>query len=264
MARVLFVDPGAEAVAALAERVVIMGHEVAIAPGALFALTALERSRPDVIVCSATLPDMPGDELCAIVRADPDTKGILFVLIGTLEELGIARASQCGADLIVAGALAAWVLRGGLLTFLRYAADPTAALRVPGDGLDAAPGGFAGSLGALDVATVVQAVSHMNMTGRLSLALCPAAGLIVFDHGRPIHAEFGGEQGERAVMGLLVFRARGGSFAFAPLDDAATGAAPRTIDATAEQLLLAAAAHIDERCAGLDETAAALAATEEA
>jgi CheY-like chemotaxis protein len=256
MATILVVDGGRHAMRSLARWLAAAGEDVTLAPTVLFALTAIEWVRPDLIVCSATLPDMSGEEFCAIVRGDPQTKAIPFVLVGAAEAPGAERAGRAGADLILADSSGLSVLRGGLTALLRDPGDPDEPPPRPVDDVGERPG-FAGSLEVLDVATVIQAVAATKMTGRLSVMLEAGHGLVVFDRGRPIHAEFGGEHGEPAIVGLLTVRARGGSFAFAPLEDGGAASESRTIDATAETLLLRAAAHIDERSAGIDEDALA-------
>ena len=79
------------------------GHEVARAPSGSFALTMLERNQPDAIVSRASLGDMRGDELCAIVRSDPATSGIAFVLLADLGAAPARHAAAAGVDLLVGG-----------------------------------------------------------------------------------------------------------------------------------------------------------------
>src|SRR5439155_172923 len=55
--------------------------DVATVTSGAFALTTLERNRPDVIVSRAGVPDIDGYELCAIVRNDPSMTGVLFLLL---------------------------------------------------------------------------------------------------------------------------------------------------------------------------------------
>ena len=78
-----------------------------------------------------------------------------------------------------------------------------------------------------------------------------SGGVIVFDHGRVVHAEFFGLIGETAFAALLV-AAHGpalgeahGSFVFHQLENGAANGA-KTIHCDLKQLLLSAAAEIDE------------------
>jgi CheY-like chemotaxis protein len=51
------------------------------APSGLYALTMLERERPDLIVSCEDLGDMTGHELLEIVREDGSTNDTVFVLL---------------------------------------------------------------------------------------------------------------------------------------------------------------------------------------
>ncbi len=256
MARLLLVDSGSEVMTALAARLTTAGHDLTLAPTAFFALTALEWQRPAVIVASATLSDMSGDALCSIIRSDPATKTLQFVLVGPLDNDSVQRAAQAGVDLLLAGALASRVLADGVMALVSSEVDDTGPARSgptvpPVD----AEGGFAGSLEIMDMATVIQAVAQTGMSGRLSVTLRTGSGVVVFDRGRPIHASFVGEDGESAVMGLLAFGADGGTFTFTPAEDDSGSTVPRTIKASLKQLLLAATADVDARGVTLDEAA---------
>jgi hypothetical protein len=107
---------------------------------------------------------------------------------------------------------------------------------------------FQGSLEVMDLAELTQAIGQGGKSGRLILALGRGSGLIVFDAGRIVHAEFRSTVGEEAFAALLAAAhgEGGGRFCFVP----ATGGAParpRTIDKSVEQLLLSTATAIDEK-----------------
>jgi len=57
------------------------GYEVELATSGSFTLTMLEWDRPDLIVSKAELVDMDGYELCSIIRSDPKTKDLPFLLL---------------------------------------------------------------------------------------------------------------------------------------------------------------------------------------
>lgn len=97
--KVLIVDPDAARAATVADAIAESGGQVVVAPSALFALTMLERNQQDVIISRADVGDMEGHELCAMVRADPTTVGVRFVLIAT----GVpqSQVSQAGIDLVI-------------------------------------------------------------------------------------------------------------------------------------------------------------------
>jgi CheY-like chemotaxis protein len=103
MAKVLLIDADWENLVALQKALGIAGYEVAVALSGSFALTMLEWDRPDVIVSLAENQDMDAYELCSIIRADPTTKGIPFLLLtGETGPLPGA-AARAGVSRVIAG-----------------------------------------------------------------------------------------------------------------------------------------------------------------
>lgn len=267
MAKLLLVEtegPPSAVGAALADA----GHDVATAPSGSFALTMLEWNRPDAIISRVRLGDMQGDELCVIVRSDPATKEIPFVLLGE-PGVVVAGAASAGVDLVVPGdvPLPAVVLR--IRKLLRRArlgpvAGLTGALDVGAGAArarstDAVPPlNFQGSLSVMELTDVLQALARAHKTGRLAVSLTGGEGIFVFDAGRVVHAEYAGHPGERAVAEMIVQAEEGGTFAFFPLARYEVRERPRTIDATVERLLLEVAAQIDESRAATDHPGAIL------
>src|SRR5262252_11226436 len=82
MPRVIVIDPDQASLGALRAALGQAGIRdvLAVASGS-FALTMLERNRPDLIVSRAGVPDIDGYELCSIVRKDPLMTGVLFLLL---------------------------------------------------------------------------------------------------------------------------------------------------------------------------------------
>jgi CheY-like chemotaxis protein len=103
MAKVLLIDADWENLVALQKALAVAGYEVAVALSGSFALTMLEWDRPDVIVSLAENQDMDAYELCSIIRADPTTKGIPFLLLtGETGPLPGA-AARAGVSRVIAG-----------------------------------------------------------------------------------------------------------------------------------------------------------------
>src|SRR2546422_11409840 len=99
----------------------------------------------------------------------------------------------------------------------------------------------------MKLAEAMQEIVVGAKTGRLVLTLCSGRGVIVFERGKVVHAQFFGLIGETAFAALLV-AAHGestGNFAFNPLEATPVNAA-KTIHRDLKQLLLNAAAEIDE------------------
>src|SRR2546427_610846 len=84
MPRVLLIDPDRNALGVLQAALGQAGFkEIAAVTSGSFALTMLERNRPDLIVSRVGVPDIDGYELCSIVRKDPSMKGVLFLLLAS-------------------------------------------------------------------------------------------------------------------------------------------------------------------------------------
>src|SRR5207245_3069999 len=82
MPRVILIDPDRTALAAMQAALAQGGfNDVLAVTSGSFALTMLERNRPDLIVSRVGVPDIDGYELCSIVRKDPLMTGVMFLLL---------------------------------------------------------------------------------------------------------------------------------------------------------------------------------------
>lgn len=256
MGKVLLVDCHRDSLAELEKALMAAGHEVIVAPSGGFALTMLEWNRPDVIVSRSISADMDGYELCAIVKSDPTTKSLPFVLLASPTEPASPAANHAAVDLLLSGDLGVSMIvaRVGIL-LLR---DSIARVRRPRSPEEPTPDGktpvevgersLQGSLAVMDVMEVIQVVSAGRKTGRLELSLRTGVGSIVIDGGQVVHAEYGGLSGEAAFAALVTAsqRERGGSFCFNPVQRSRALDGPKTIQKSVAQLLLSIAAEIDE------------------
>lgn len=103
MAKVLLVDADWDNLVALQRALVAAGHDVAVALSGSFALTMLERQRPDVIVSLSDIQDMDAYELCTIVRADPATRETPFLLLVGATGPVPGAAARAGVSRILSG-----------------------------------------------------------------------------------------------------------------------------------------------------------------
>lgn len=112
----------------------------------------------------------------------------------------------------------------------------------------AARSSFQGSLGVMDLTELTQVISLGVKTGELVLALSKGEGVILFEAGRVVHAEFAGRSGEPAFAAMVAASQREGEarFCFNRADREAIASRPRTISRNVEQLLLSVAQEIDE------------------
>jgi len=208
-----------------------------------FALTMLERDRPDLIVSRARVPDIDGYELCGIVRSDPALTGVLFVLVADADDDVPSGAFDGGADRILVGSFSPETIVAEVRSLLAARSEPEPP---PPTARPATPQGLRGSLDVMDLAEVAQAIALGGKTGHLVLALHSGEGTVFFDRGRIVHAEFGRLSGEQAFGALVVtaHREGGGTFFFNPMEGATSF--QRTINRSVESLLLSTAAGIDE------------------
>jgi CheY-like chemotaxis protein len=125
--KALLVDPDPQRAPALAAGLDAGGVEVSVAPSASFALTMLEWNKQDVIISRARLGDMEGHELCAIVRSDPSTKDVRFVLVVGNGEAAPAQAAVAGVDLVLPDALSSATIVTRVMQLVRRQMDSTAA-----------------------------------------------------------------------------------------------------------------------------------------
>ena len=251
MSRVLLIDPDRGALAALRAAQGQAGfRDVSAVTSGSFALTMLERNRPDLIVSRVGVPDIDGYELCAIVRKDPSMTGVLLLLLASPGDAAPKAMPEEKPDQTLAGDLPMTTIVSEVASLLGNRAprrEPTSSPAAPIEGTH----GLHGSLEIMDLPDVTQAIALGNKTGQLLVTLPSGRGAIVFDRGRVVHAEFFGLIGETAFAALLVAAhgaARGeahGNFVFKPLENGEANTA-KTIHRDLKQLLLSAAAGIDE------------------
>jgi len=262
MSKVLLVDPEPDSRAAFERALKGAGYEVSVAASGSFALTQLEWDRPDIIVTQARVDDMDGCELFGIVRSDPKTGDIPFLLLAGLERHIAAQAAEAGVDRLCTGHVSVVGFLDGVRALL--AGEPVSAVATPtvpaAAPTEPAPQVMRGSLDVMDLPALTQAIAMGGKTGRLAVELAAGPGTLEFEGGQLVHAEFGGESGEPAFTDLVCSSQTegGGDFCFTPLPREQAGKLPRTIHRSVDRLLLRIAAGIDEGRAAVETTQAAV------
>ena len=75
------------------------GFDVLSARNGSDGLSLLRAHRPPVLLLDLMLPDMSGEEICAMLRADPDTKGTYVIMVtARTEEQDRIAGFEVGAD----------------------------------------------------------------------------------------------------------------------------------------------------------------------
>ena len=103
MVKVLLVDGDSERRRTAVEALGAAQFEVAEAASASVALTTLEWNRPDVVVSQEDVPELDGYELCSIIRSDPSTKALPFLLLTGPGGPPAGAPTRAGVDLVLGG-----------------------------------------------------------------------------------------------------------------------------------------------------------------
>ena len=75
------------------------GYEVETANGGEAALAAYRRNKPDLVILDIRMPDIDGQEVCRIIKADESAAYLPVILVTAYEERGLRlRALDCAAD----------------------------------------------------------------------------------------------------------------------------------------------------------------------
>ena len=114
-----------------------------------------------------------------------------------------------------------------------------------GEPMKKAPGGFEGEIAGFSLADVLQLNMHNRFSGCVHVQYEECEGLVFLREGEIIHAEQGDKRGEDAFYDIMAWP--GGRFAL----QANLATTQRTIQKSAEFLLIEAHRLMDERRAGL-------------
>jgi CheY-like chemotaxis protein len=219
------------------------------------ALDAVQGARPRLVVTHAWAGDMDGCTLFSRLRSHPERPGIPVLFLSGLDEGIAAIAFESGVDMICPGHVSVTTLLtrvrelagDGPVPVTRAAASE--ALDTPDEPVAGSPPpAFQGSLAVMDLPAVAQVLALGAKWGRLELSLPVGEGLVEFEAGQPVHAEFAGGAGDAAFAALLwaTQATRAGEFRFIPGSEADGSSGVRTIHRSVEGLLLDAAAWLDE------------------
>ena len=97
--RILVVEDQADVQLTMRLSLEMEGYEVSLASTADDAVTALEASKPDLVLLDITLPRVSGWDLLTRLRADERFATLPIIVVSALRSEGIARrAADLGAD----------------------------------------------------------------------------------------------------------------------------------------------------------------------
>jgi CheY-like chemotaxis protein len=204
--RILAVDGDEEVRDLIVSGLAGEGYEVCPAASGEDALHLARRERPDLICLEVALPGIDGFETIRRLLADPDLRGIPFVFLsgktGLKERV---EGLRLGAHAYLAKPFAfpeLFATVGGILQ------------RTPGAESAPAPTGLGlmGSLGAISITGVIQALEGERQTGVLRIVSGIRWGQLAFHEGKIVAAAAGNASGEEAITELVGWDS--GTYAF--------------------------------------------------
>ncbi|GGL79650.1 hypothetical protein GCM10010840_16910 [Deinococcus aerolatus] len=213
----------------------LAGVTVIQADGALHALTQLERTPVDAIICDAQMSDMSGAEFRSILQHDAHTGDLPVYLIGD-EVPGVSGLSGPAGPQVLAEALDALGVNGAAYPLpLRATAAPQ----------------LSGQLDPFSLTEFLNWAAELACSGHWLVTVSaggspPCSGHLTMTVGRLTYAEFAGLAGRAAVLELLRRSERGvGQFRFYDCADLPAGRQP-DLAASTPRLLMELAVDLDE------------------
>jgi CheY-like chemotaxis protein len=185
-----------------------LGLEPEQAPGGLYVLTLMEHGLPSAVISDYDLEDMNGFDVYEIVRADPANSEVAFVLLddsqqGAVEHQGDV-ALEAGAlpSAIVAAVRQALERKGHRFATPGVAAAPPAPTPAAANTIETIMLGPTPLVA--DIADLINSFSRNNRTGGLQVIVKNQEAWVYFFKGRVIHAVFGNETGQPALVKVFL------------------------------------------------------------
>jgi len=216
------------------------GYEILPAASGEEGLSVAESERPDLICLEVALPGIDGFETARLLCDDPELRQIpIIFLTGRTGLKDRVEGLRLGAHAYLAKPFAfpeLFATVGGILQ------RAPASAADPGHGPPASSSvGLIGSLGAISIAVVIQALESEMQTGVLRVVSGIRWGQLAFHRGKLVAAAALSLTGEEAIIELIGWDS--GTYAFR-----AEAVEPRPpIAETATTLLMRALQHHDER-----------------
>ncbi|GAA4004332.1 DUF4388 domain-containing protein [Deinococcus rubellus] len=231
-------DVRREAVAVLAAN---EGLDITSTDSGLHALTQLERSPPDVIICDDRLGDLSGAEFHEIVRSEPGTRSTPLLLLSDTPHHWL----DPHLDLSVPYTSTSRELVAALMKLIRRSTQTQGQLGGFGDAPD--PAQISGTLEIMNLFDVITTFNQMRKTGRILVNVAGAEALIYLLSGEIRHTEYGIASGHPALLQAFVdtYELPTSFFVFTVAPDPLVECLPETITLQTSRLLLETAFQLD-------------------
>jgi CheY-like chemotaxis protein len=238
--RVLLIDSNVYFVKRITDALVKEGFQVLHHPEASYALTMIEWTPPDIILCATELREMGAFEIVPVLRSDPKTANIPLMALGNSAEKGPLEAYRAGCDDYIDRRRNPADLASHIHAFLRssrHGFQPT-------EMLSTQEASLSGSLEHLDLPGIVQMLDQTRKTGALHVNAGETDAVLFFESGEIHHAECGKLTGEEAVVQIVKNCQLAGSGVYKLV--AGTSSNQRTVHRRSMDLLLDALREFDE------------------
>src|ERR1700682_3166628 len=197
--RVLLIDSNVYFVKRMTEALQKEGFEVLHHPVASYALTMIEYSPPDIILCATELREMGAFEIVPMLRNDPKTATSPLMVVGNSGEKGPLEAYRAGCDDFIDRRRNPADIAAHVPAFLRSSRHGFQATEM----LSAAETSLSGNLAHLDLAGIIQMLDQGRQTGALHVNAGEIDAVMFFEGGEIHHAECGKLIGEAAVIQII-------------------------------------------------------------
>ena len=245
--RVLLIDSNVYFVKRMTEALKKEGFEVLHHPVASYALTMIEWSPPDMILCATELREMGAFEIVPMLRNDPKTATIPLMALGNSVEKGPLEAYRAGCDDYIDRRRNPADIAAHIRSFLRSSRHGFK----PTEMLSTADTSLSGNLAHLDLPGIIQMLDQGRQTGALHVNAGEIDAVMFFESGEIHHAECGKLAGEEAVIQIIKDCQLTGMGSYKLVTG--TTAKQRSVHRRATDLLLDAMRELDETMRELAE-----------
>jgi CheY-like chemotaxis protein len=197
--RVLLIDSNVYFVKRMTEALAKEGFEVLHHPVASYALTMIEWSPPDIILCATELREMGAFEIVPMLRNDPKTANTPLMALGNSVEKGPLEAYRAGCDDYIDRRRNPADIAAHIRAFLRSSRHGFQ----PAEMLSTADTSLSGNLAHLDLPGIIQMLDQGRQTGALHVNAGETDAVMFFESGEIHHAECGKLIGEEAVIQII-------------------------------------------------------------
>lgn len=235
--QVLLVMSDQSAAAELSKTLSAKGHTSQFAEGGFYALTMLERNKPDAILSSADVVDMSGFDFYEIIRSDESLNAVVFLLLDDDKRDQLTH----GKDLSLppnasADAIVAALTQGPASSpFKSRAFAANQGTQV------------SGTLEVLTLFDLIMSLTQNGRSGKLFLLIDDKEAVISIVEGQVVHAQFGDELGEAALKDIF-FQSEltnNTEFLFEAKEPSEMSVPSVTIKASVKELLFRVAVDLD-------------------